>query len=63
MKKFLIAAIAAVMLVGCGSTYAPAVGSGEVSDETLSKNTTSVGVLTFQDVQIYYGTNPSTRKD
>ena len=63
MKKFLMAAIAVIMLAGCGSTVQPTVGSGEVSDETLSKNTVSVGLLTFQEVSNYYGNNQDSRKD
>ena len=63
MKKFLVAAIAAVMLIGCGSTVQPTVESGEVSDETLSKNVVSVGLFSTQEVQNYYGYYPNNSKD
>ena len=52
-------ALATLFLVsGCGSTVQPRVDSGEVSDETLSKNTVGVGLVTFQEVQNFYGTTP-----
>ena len=63
MKKFIVIIMSMLMLVGCGSTVQPSVGSGEVSDETLSKNTVSVGLFTFQEVQNNYGYIPNNTKD
>ena len=57
------ALVTLMIVTGCGSTYAPTVGSGEVSDETLSKNTVGVGLFTFLDVQNHYWNNPNTAKD
>ena len=43
--KYLI--LTSILLIGCSSTYTPLVDSGEVSDETLNKNTVGVGLFTF----------------
>ena len=50
--KYLI--LVGFLLVGCGSTVQPTVGSGEVSDETLNNN--NVDLFTFLRVQNNYGT-------
>ena len=58
--KYLI--LASFLLIGCGTNYNPSVGSGEVSDETLSKNTVGVGLFTFLDVQNNYQYIPNNTK-
>ena len=54
MKKILTVVASTLILVGCGSTVQPTVGSGTVEDKTLSGNT--VDFLTLYRVQNIYGT-------
>ena len=60
MKKFLVTVMAATMLVGCGSTVQPSVGSGEVNDKTLNGNT--VDFFTLIRVQNNYGSISTIRE-
>ena len=53
MKKITMI-IATTMLVGCGSTVQPTIGSGSSKDETL--NGATVDMFTFLRVQNNYGT-------